>query len=305
MRQQYIDILKGFTIIWVLWMHMDMPELINPAVQMPIFFFISGTFYKAKDTAFSSQLKKDSFKLLLPALCFTLLSYVIVGAKNGFSWNVFHDLNNAVIASIVWFLLALFIFRTIAYPLAKAHKSVYILLIASAIYIPGFYLYSKELYWIIPCIPIAHAGCFMLYFAIGLLWGGRILSCMDKFNVREVVTMVLMVGYILLVHALDWKYSYLKYIPYCIYGLPYTLCVIYLMSKFAFFSQRFEKFTKPLVYIGQNSIVFYLTHWPLWMHVFKPLGWNPYLCFVIIVMLEFPLIYIFNNYIPWMIGKKK
>ena len=53
----------------------------------------------------------------------------------------------------------------------------------------------------------------------------------------------------------------------------------------------------------QNSIVVYLTHWPLWMYVFKPLGWNPYISFMTIIVLDFPLIYLLTHYLPWCIGK--
>ena len=74
-RYEYIDILKGFTIIWVLWMHMNLPELIYPSVQMPIFFFISGTFYHAHKPTLWQQVKSDAYKLLLPSLVFSLFAF--------------------------------------------------------------------------------------------------------------------------------------------------------------------------------------------------------------------------------------
>lgn len=80
-RIEYIDILKGFTIIWVLWMHMDLPELIYPSVQMPIFFFISGAFYHAKAPSIWQQVKGDSYKLLLPAVVFSMLALAVGGAN--------------------------------------------------------------------------------------------------------------------------------------------------------------------------------------------------------------------------------
>ena len=60
-RYEFIDILKGFTIIWVLWMHMNLPELIYPSVQMPIFFFISGTFYHVHNPTLWQQVKSDAY----------------------------------------------------------------------------------------------------------------------------------------------------------------------------------------------------------------------------------------------------
>lgn len=83
MRYDYIDILKGFTIIWVLYMHMDLPELLYPSVQMPIFFFISGTFYRAKKPTLWQQVKSDSYLYLLPTVCFMAITAVLMTMRGG------------------------------------------------------------------------------------------------------------------------------------------------------------------------------------------------------------------------------
>ena len=77
----YVDLLKGFTVIWVLWMHLGLPELVNPSVQMPVFFFISGAFYHAKSPNLWGQVRVDARRLLVPMACFTLLTFVIRAAS--------------------------------------------------------------------------------------------------------------------------------------------------------------------------------------------------------------------------------
>lgn len=308
MRQQYIDILKGFTIIWVLWMHLDLPELIYPSVQMPIFFFISGLFYRVKDGSFLDQIRNDAFRLLLPALFFSLLAFGI-GCVRG---SVNGDLREIVVyslsASIVWFLFALFYFRTISCFFAKKGMKIGVLIIALLIYVPGFYLYSKEIYWILPFVPLSHMGVFMIWYAIGQLWGKNIISCIHTPRLRTTGTYVLLtIIYIIVVHCLDWDSGILAKVPWLAYGFPYTLGVIFIMILLASLIENVNilvPITRTLAYVGRNSIVFYLTHWPLWMYVFKPSGWNVYLCFAFIVIIEFPLIYIFNHYLPLCVGRK-
>lgn len=307
-RYEYIDILKGFTIIWVLWMHMDLPEFIYPSVQMPIFFFLSGTLYHAKKPTLWQQVKSDAYKLLLPTTVFSMLAFIISFIQGKLVIDgVFSIVKQCLSASIVWFLLALFYFRTIAYPCVKKQKQIFVLLIALLIYIPGFYLYANGCYWILPFFPLSHMGTFMIWFAIGVLYGEYILKLITSHSLyTKRVLVILTIVYILLVHCLDWDFGLLSYIPWLAYGFPYTLGVIFVMLLAAYYLNQLRFFsilTNILAYVGRNSIVFYLTHWPLWMYVFKPLNLNIYVSFTLIVLLEFPLIYLFNHYLPWCIGK--
>lgn len=307
-RIEYIDILKGFTIIWVLWMHMDLPELIYPSVQMPIFFFLSGTFYHANKATFWQQVKVDAYKLLLPAVVFSLLALFYLSLKGKLTVGGFSDIIvQCLSASIVWFLLALFYFRTIAYVFVKKAQQMVVMLIALVIYVPGFYLYANNYFWVLPFFPLSHMGVFMIWFAVGLLYGEYIIKLIANpqlFTTRMCVLLTFV--YVFLVHSLDWDSGLLVYIPWLAYGFPYTLGVIFVMLLAACHLYKitcFRLFTNILAYVGKNSIVVYLTHWPLWMYVFKPLGWNPYISFMTIIVLEFPLIYLLNHYLPWCIGK--
>lgn len=147
----------------------------------------------------------------------------------------------------------------------------------------------------------------MIWFAIGLLCGKKVLNLVTEPNKITRVSIYATIFYILIVQCIDWKSGILAHIPWLVYGFPYTLGVIFVMLVLANQLEKLQA-AKPicnvLFYVGANSIVFYLTHWPLWMYVFKPLGMNLNLTFVCIVLLEFPLIYIFNHYLPWCIGRK-
>lgn len=307
MRQDYIDILKGFTIIWVLWMHMNLPEIIYPSVQMPVFFFVSGMFYHAKAPTFLGQLRSDSYKLLMPVLSFGMLAFGYAYMTDTLMGGL-DIIKQCLSASITWFLLALFYFRTIAYPCVKKDKKLYVLWVALLIYVPGFYLRVIGYYWTIPFVPLADMGCFMIWFALGLLYGDKVRDLIINPQMRTTGMLVIFtIIYVLIVHCIDWDSGILVHIPWLAYGFPYTFGIIFVMMLGAY---RFEKIkffrpvSKALTYVGKNSIVFYLTHWPFWMYVFRHLDLNIYLSFCCIVLLEFPLIYIFNHYLPWCIGKK-
>ena len=45
-RIDYIDYLKGLTILWVVWYHTSHPEFVDYPPTMPMFFFLSGIFFK-------------------------------------------------------------------------------------------------------------------------------------------------------------------------------------------------------------------------------------------------------------------
>lgn len=305
-RYEYIDILKGLTIIWVLWMHMDLPELIYPSVQMPIFFFISGTFYHAKKPTLWQQIKSDAYRLLLPVIMFMTIAAILLIIRGDDLWssNIIDTIQNLRNSSITWFLIALFCFRTLNF-LFEYYKIKWLFLVIAAIIYPIGYLWKVKFPEIIvPIIPLQEMFMFGIYYVLGYCFGGKCLKS-SSFKQSSLLSPIVLIyiGYIAFVHLMDWESGYLKYIPWFVYGLPYTISCIYLGLLLNRFIEKIPFFTEIMTYVGRNSIVFYLTHWPIWIFLFKPLYWNPYLVFVIISAIEFPLIYIINQYSPWLVGK--
>lgn len=306
MRQQYIDILKGFTIIWVLWMHMDMPELIYPSVQMPIFFFLSGAFYRVKGS-FGDQMKADAYRLLLPTVCFMAIAAVLMTMRgdNIWSWNVLDVLQTCRNGSITWFLIALFCFRAINYPFERSNKRWGYVALAAILYPIGYIWKVKFPDVVVPIIPATEMMMFGIYYALGYAIGKKVLSLSGDWGGQMISTVIACIGYIAFVHLVDWEGEMFSHVPWLVYGFPYTLACIYLGLVCSRLLEKSTIFTKPLAYVGKNSIVFYLTHWPLWIFMFKPIGLNPYLTFATITLSEFVLIYVITNYLPWIVGQKK
>lgn len=305
MRQQYIDILKGIVIIWVLWMHMDLPELLYPAVQMPVFFFLSGCFYLRKGTI-GTQIKADAFHLLLPTVCFMAIAGILMALTGNEVWNgsVIDTIQVCRNASITWFLIALFCFRLFSYPFEKYNIKWVMLVIACILYPIGFMwkVYRPDI--IIPIIPIQEMFMFGVYYVIGITMGKWVLNAIIDRGGKSVIYVMLGICYLLLVHLLDWESGWLNHIPWLVYGFFYTLIFIYIGLVFCWHLRKIDWLRRPIAYVGKYSIVFYLTHFLIYNYGFTHVVVNQYLVFVLIVVIEYPLIYLFVNYLPWMIGQK-
>jgi len=118
-RIEYIDLAKGFCIIFVVMLHISNYYDIDfwlthkiTAFRIPLYYFLSGVFFKSYN-GFLNFLKKKTNKLLIPFLFFylttsCLLKYLIGGGS-------FIDLLASIYYeesfsnSAIWFLLSLFI----------------------------------------------------------------------------------------------------------------------------------------------------------------------------------------------------
>lgn len=117
-RDFFIDVLKGWGIILVIWGHSSQ-FLFNEiySFHMPLFFFLSGCFFNWKMSS-KDFVKKKVRQLLIPYFIFFLLSclyYMILLALTGrfsletlFMLEGIFPINNEIINTPLWFLYALF-----------------------------------------------------------------------------------------------------------------------------------------------------------------------------------------------------
>ena len=156
-RIQFIDSLKGFAIFCVLWGHVIQHfrngdnAFANPVFEiiysfhMPLFFLISGMFFKSSlELSFKDFLKKKMGELLLPCFVWAIL---IACWRLGISfYNDVEVDGMAVIKSLVvpfkwpfWFLKQLFLSYVLTYVFYKAFKKewlVFFTLLAFVLIIP-------------------------------------------------------------------------------------------------------------------------------------------------------------------------
>lgn len=159
-RIEYIDLAKGFCIIFVVMNHVsdyyNLDFWINDfitAFRMPLYYFLSGVFFKTYG-GFSNFLKKKTNKLLIPFLFFYIvtslpLKWLSVRQENGSIG--FFDLLTGVYYenfsnSAIWFLLSLFFVNLLFYlifsvsTLTKKHSTLVIVLLSMIVGFIGLLL---------------------------------------------------------------------------------------------------------------------------------------------------------------------
>lgn len=126
-RIQYFDLAKGICILLVVWFHLKglhgLQTCVDPylsAIRMPLYFFLSGFFFKTYD-GFAAFLRKKTHKLLIPFAFFYLTTSVLMPIlahrflgmtfNTGQDWHLlyafltYNDFPNIPL----WFLWALFL----------------------------------------------------------------------------------------------------------------------------------------------------------------------------------------------------
>lgn len=261
----FIDTLKGYTVIWVVLMHMNInPNLIQASVQMPIFFFVSGLFFKIKprNEFFISKINT----LIVPFFFFWFVSWIYQVIINEFipvkfnlseiNWfdvfNVFTKYSYLQV-NILWFLIVLFTIHATYYFIIKYIKSWQIILLCITMYCVGSYMTAIK--YNTPIFPLSLFLIFQLWFVVGYIFKDiyfKILNIPNKVHIVGIF-----VGCVLAIFAIPRIFD--KYLPYMIYLIPYTMCTILLLSMIMKLSDKY-KIWALFKYYGKNTIVIYLTH---------------------------------------------
>ena len=194
-RIEYIDCIKGLTILWVVVYHFgpeNIPEWVTIGYRMPLFFFLSGIFFRAKP--FKDFLIRRINTLIIPFICWMLitasyyfLKYDILAPIIGIQHEPFNpslldmtklfNVHNEtvhdplLINPAMWFLISLpcvqIIFWGINFFLKK--KILPILLICTLLHICGIILFIK--YDINGLFYIGWTLRYTIYYALGAIIG--------------------------------------------------------------------------------------------------------------------------------------
>ena len=115
-RLDYMDVFRGIGIVLMIMGHIDFGNKFDyfiHAFHMPMFFFISGFFYKKKECKVCTFVAKKTQTLLVPYMAFALAHWLIFIILYGFSveplLHIFTiNTEGLPIAGALWFLTALF-----------------------------------------------------------------------------------------------------------------------------------------------------------------------------------------------------
>lgn len=311
-RVDYIDLLKGITILWIIWLHSDHPDFGN--YRMPVFFFASGIFFKLSDTKtfFTKRFKS----LVIPFLFFYVASIpfaYIVDLWNYrdffiFDWNRVFDIfsiNSSreylTVNPPLWFLLALFFIQTFSLVIFRLKNLLILVICLLSLLFHNFLLTVPSPFMI--NLAMAYFG----YFGLGYLMGKPLISIMNSLNRKIIVFAISLL--ILISCAFYINEGYTDF--YNIIDRTKQLSfVITFMSFFSFFDG--VSWMEFLRFYGKQSLIVLGAH--LWILIpIKRLVYkftqthDPVIGFFMAVataILLIPVINWMNKYIPFCVGKK-
>ena len=329
-RDNYLDLLKGIGIFLVVLGHHDtyLGKYIY-SFHMPLFFFISGIFhsnYKSYREFIENKLRKLVYPYFI--LAFSLfLFWIIIGRKFGESAikktpivvsfkGIFlgNDINN--ISSMewglpLWFLLCLFIVSNLYYFISKLEIK-YILFCNIILGIVGYYL-SKDTYFLFRIWHFDTALIAINFYTLGNLLRNKIF---DKKLEKIPVSILVLIAFLSVVgNEINGRID--------MHGIYYSNILLFYLNAIlgiAFIFICIKKISlKSIVleYMGLNTIIILAYHGRM----------MTFIKFILIIVLKInypednlilnivfsiiqillciPIIFIFNRYLPFFIGKEK
>ncbi len=307
-RVKWVDLLKGFSILGVIFVHAPgCPEWWTANHVNTIFFFLSGFFFKPK--AFVDFVKRNTYTLLIPFFIFFLLSYpfgICVELWDNRSldavrWTMIFDVFKVAgrtdyISSNVplWFILCLFWVQIFYWAISKLPMW------AKVSVLFAIWILWEFIYRIPSPFMINNALCWTLYFGIGNLTAGTIFKLVkDRRN-----SLFIIVAGIALMFLIDYYFENRMSI-----NAFYIIWCFVLVAV----ASLFEKIpgTKWLEFFGVNTLAILCTH----LYFLVPIGRLQYKLFrchggiwafvmtVITALLLVPAVMFINKYMPRAVGR--
>ena len=329
-RIEFIDLAKGLCISLVVLWHVLGLALSSDAImimfffRMPLYFILSGLFFKTYNGIFPF-IKKKTNKLLIPFL-FIFLIIVIPSIflkcrmdEIDITANIFWDYNKGRLAlgidSSAWFLVCLFIVNIIFYAIflisSRNIKAISFLCITCGLL--GFLMNSTGFYlplWIDSSLTV------MPFFLCGYLIRNYSNILYGNIDTKSIIVFILSAILLLTIYYLIEKgelgsinFFYNDYgvtlLSLYLGGITGTYCVL-LLAKYL-------KHVPVISYIGRYSIIVLLTHQPFLFVIRNILyklniSQEGVICnlsiFIVIIFVSIPTIQFCIKFLPYFFAQK-
>ena len=311
-RIAYIDFMKGLCIILVVAFHIDTTAFGDPygfmlqQFRIPMYFFLSGLFFKLYD-GFVDFTRKKINNIIIPLFLFLIIGAIYYFGKNLLAshFNVVKALSLMPLNPVknntpLWFLIVLFEVNIIYYLLQKylpRWLTIVVALILSAV----GYAVVQTGNTLIMYFDIALIA--MPFFVLGS--ESRKLGLLEK-GPHMAVRIVFAVVVAVILFFFSQRINMLHRI-YPSYFKLYMLPALSIMSLL-FLCQYIKKPVPVISHIGRYSIMVLGTHYflifPLRAVLFKVVpslaqaSWSFVVVLVFVIILEYPVIYLLKKYLP-------
>lgn len=310
-RIVYLDILKGFLILTVVFAHIvevnNILNIIIYTIHIPAFFIISGMLNnKNCKINILNFIKRRLRTLIIPYIIFcsiTILVHIFI--NKGITGYIKSEILYVIIGGGVgpsWFLMALFMAEIIYVVLNNSiNKNSAKIVIIILLFLIG--LNGNDIYNSFYLVPIYRTLIALGFYSIGVYTN----SYLKRTDINNfiVLLMLLIILFLGIKNGLVdlWELKLNNKILYVFNSLIGSLTLIYL------FKNIFNKEIKILNYLGKNTLIIMGTHQILIEIIGVFTNCERYnmsmsfFIFLIVMLLEIPIIYLINNHLSWILGK--
>lgn len=303
-RIDYLDTAKGILILLMLYGHVFLDGAFRQFLytfHMPAFFIISGMLLCLSESWINLPLikilKNKTYRLIIPFLFFECIGVFTDIVRFGFTLNLKGYIYNTITMNCNngpdWFLFVLFVDEMMFIIIHRYINQKYIQVIIT--FLIGVMLIINHC--LFPCA--GQVGIGLLFLCCGFL-----LCKLFQFNnaILTVISGLMTVMITILNGKVDMAEWYFGVIPlYIIGSITGTYFVINISKSIS---------SRLLTFFGKNTLIILGTHQAILlpirhyakMPVFSII--NSTIIFIAITLIEIPIIYVFNRYIPFLCGKK-
>lgn len=265
-RIGYIDIAKGIGILLVIWAHLECCEYVRSAIylfHMPLFFFISGMFYKDPSDAkvyIQKTLKKYVYPYVFFLLAFIPITLILnlLQTKAGEGIEFFKMFSANTTNRPLWFLTVLCsinILYTILHKHIRVRHMICLLLFALS-----YIVVCNQI--IIPPVLIRIGICIMFY------WLGNMYSKQKKVRIepqKKFITPLVLTYFTLTIFVTGTDIYQLRLNPNPLLFVFGAVVGIFMTLSISHFLDSFPQnaATRYLKLLGANSLYIFAAHWPL------------------------------------------
>lgn len=265
---------------------------------MPAFFIISGILFnysKTLEKPFASVLKKKVKNILVPLIFFEILGSIIYVIRFGFTQSIFGFIYNTLSFNFNngpdWFLFVLFIDEIAFIIIYKAIKNRYVIGgVAIGLAILSMTVSHNMISKLMLCFSFIVVGyIFYIFFS--------------KTNILAVVLSFCLVILCALINSVvDVSQMHL--------GNPLIFWIGAVAGTKLILILGIYKSFSILEFYGKNSLIIMGTHQPLLLLIKELTTMKSFsllsggLIFIVVIILEIPIICLFNRFLPFLVGKK-
>lgn len=315
-RLNWIDYIKVLLIYLVVVAHTGLiPKSIDTIIcsfHMPAFLIISGYLYRPADNIWRDLIKQFK-RLIVPALFFSFVCAVYNAVwvlKDGcFSIEknickpllglIFYDYNIGYpVCGVIWFLVVLYISKFILNILCRYLNDIYICFICTILLVFLFTLETDggnfaEFYYIersIVALPFVFVGYLIRKYLV-----------MEK--LRTSVLFILMIP-LLLLQIYNGKVGIHSFLFGRSVVLYYIIAILSSIWLFHFIRKINIPSNTVIEYISSNTVTILCLH-KLLIAILKNIITDGFVLGLVVICFLLPVIWLFNKYIPVLIGNKK